>query len=342
MIVNNWGLKVLSFFIAFLLWFKVVGENVSEINLSLPVELIRVPEGMVITSRVIDAVKVRLNGPRTLLMSLNPQKISIALDLEGIPQGITTFNVLPRLNLPRGIEAVSVSPSQITLEADRKINSVVTIKPRTKGVPAEGFEVAEIKTTPPFITIEGPEKALKQLKEISTELVDVTGLNGSISVPVELVLSDPTMRPVGKTQVKLEATIKEVFAEREFLQVPLNLPGYGWQALPPAVDIKIEGSLRAITRLTTKDVIASVEPFGDQAPPGPVRVVVTAPADANIAEVKPNLVEIEPLPVFGPEPFPGEKIFLPESTNDVDPPSADPGAPAPPPSKIEKEQHNER
>ena len=71
-VLNNWGLKLLSLGFAVLLWMYVVGENRSEVSLSLPLELTRVPANMVIVSRVPEAIRVRLNGPRSLLAGVNP------------------------------------------------------------------------------------------------------------------------------------------------------------------------------------------------------------------------------------------------------------------------------
>jgi len=295
--LENWGLKLLSLAFAVLLWMFVVGENRSEVSLSLPLELTRVPANMVIVSRVPEAIRVRLNGPRSLLAGVNPAQLVVRLDLDGIQPGISGFEILPsRLNLPRGIEVTYISPSVITLEADVKTRKVVPVKPRTRGTPAEGFEVASVKAEPPEIEVEGAERAVKQLREIPTEAVDVSGLDGGFARPVELAYPDPSLRATIKKPVRVEVSIREMRGEREFPYVPVKLAGMALEASPPAVSVVVEGPLRVISRLTAAELAATVEPFSGQPPAVPVRVVVAAPAEVRVLSVLPNAVEVAPRP----------------------------------------------
>jgi len=296
--LENWGLKLLSLAFAVLLWMFVVGENRSEVSLSLPLELTRVPQNMVVVSRVPEAIRVRLNGPRSLLAGVNPGQLVVRLDLDGVQPGISGFEILPsRLDLPRGIEVTYIAPSVITLEADVKSRKVVPVKARLRGTPAEGFEVVGVRTDPAELEVEGAERAVRQLKELPTDMVDVAGLDGSVARPVEMAYPDPSLRAVNKKAVRVEVTIQEMRGEREYIQIPVALPGLGLRASPPVVNVKVEGTLRAVSRVAAKDLAVKVEPFGEAHPVGPVRVVASAPADVRVLSVEPNLVQVTRVPV---------------------------------------------
>ncbi|MHB8764491.1 MAG: CdaR family protein [Deferrisomatales bacterium] len=294
MFLENWGLKLLSLAFATLLWLFVVGEKRSEVSLSAPLELVRVPANMIVVSRVPEAIRLRLNGPSTLLATVNPSQLTVRLDLEGVQPGISAFEILPaRLDLPRGVEVTYISPSVITLEADLKVRKVLPLKARVRGTPAEGFEVAEVRVDPLQIEVEGADRALRQLKEIATEVLDVTGLEGSAVRPVELSFPDPTVRAAERRTVRVEVVIREMRGEREFLQVPVLLPGPGWLAAPASVNVKVAGSVRVLARLTAKDLAVAAEPLpGLPRPKGPVRVVVGALPGVEILAVQPNAVEL--------------------------------------------------
>jgi YbbR domain-containing protein len=297
LLLENWGLKLVSLAFAILLWMFVVGEKRSEVSLSVPLELTRVPQDMVIVSRVPEDIRIRLNGPRTLLATVNPQQIAVSLDLDGVQPGISAFEILPsRFNLPRGIEVTYISPSVITLEADLKVRKTVPVKPRIKGTPAEGYEVAEVRAEPPQLEVEGAERAVKQLKEAPTEVVDVSGLQGSVTRPVELALPDPSLRPVDRKPVRIEVVIRELKAEREFLAVPVGVPTQGWRIQPPTVDVKVSGSVRAISSLGADAVKAAVEPMGAATVPGNLQVTVTAPPGIQVVSVTPDRVRAERVP----------------------------------------------
>lgn len=299
LLFENWGLKLLSLAFAVILWLFVVGEKRSEVSLSVPLELTRVPSDMVIVSPVPEAIRVRLNGPRPLIAAVNPDNLAVTLDLEGVQPGISAFEILPsRLDLPRGIDVTYISPSVVTLEADRKVQVVLPVKPRLRGTPAEGFEVAGVRVDPDRVEVEGAERILRQLKEVPTEVVDVSGLEGGVARPVTLVMPDPAVKPVDKAPVRLAVEVREVHAEREFLRVPVAVPAPGWRATPPAVDVKVAGSLRTLTPLTGRDVTAAVDPFV-QPPPGPVPVRVGVPSAVEVVEVRPEAVALEPVEPAG-------------------------------------------
>ena len=116
-LLENLGTKLLSLAFATLLWMMVVGEKRSEMSLTVPVELTALPDDLVIVSRVPEAVRVRLSGPRTVLAGMNAQSLSVLLDLDGAQPGTNTFeNLGARMRLPKRIEVTYVSPSTIPVE----------------------------------------------------------------------------------------------------------------------------------------------------------------------------------------------------------------------------------
>jgi YbbR domain-containing protein len=165
---------------------------------------------MVITNRVPEAIRVRLSGPRTVLAGINPQRLSVALGLEGIQPGISTFeNLGSRIELPKRIDVTYASPSSISVEADVKVRKALRVRARIKGEPMAGKQIADIRTDPVEVEVEGAEKILRRLAEVPTEVVDVTGLEESITRPVELALPDPSLRRVSRDTVRLAVVLKE-------------------------------------------------------------------------------------------------------------------------------------
>ncbi len=300
--LDDLGLKLLSLAFATLLWMFVVGEKRSEVSLSLPLELTQMPAEMVVVSPVPEAVRVRLNGPRTLLAAINPQQLAVTLSMEGVLPGISAFEILPsRLNLPRGVEVTYISPSVVTLDIDRKARRMLPVRPRTKGVPAEGYEVAELRVVPSQVEIEGAERVVTKLREAPTEIVDVGGLDGGVTRPVQLSLLDPTLRPLVQKALQLEIVVREMRAQREFIQVPVELaeaPQVGppaWVLTPPAVDVALEGPLLALSKLKTADVqvrasLAGLPPGG-----GAAAVTVLVPAGVTVLSATPAEVELRPV-----------------------------------------------
>ncbi|MBI5016391.1 MAG: hypothetical protein HZB55_13000 [Deltaproteobacteria bacterium] len=292
-LLENWGSKVLAFVLATLLWMYVVGEKRSEVSLSVPLELTGVPASMVIVNRVPETVQVRLSGPRTLLVALTPQQLSVALDLSAIQPGTTTFGNLPaRMKLPKRIDVTYVSPSVITLDADTKARKRLPVKLRVKGEPAPGYRVVEVGVDPAEVEIEGSARVLKSLEEVSTQVLDIHGAEETQTRPVDLSLPDPTLRRVSKVPVVAQVTVEEQRGEREFARVPVVLPGRRWVAAPASVDVLVAGGTVTLGRLGPADVSATVESEGKPLAKGTHRVTVQTPAGVEVLSISPRAVEV--------------------------------------------------
>ncbi|HSH68724.1 MAG TPA: YbbR-like domain-containing protein, partial [Deferrisomatales bacterium] len=194
-----------------------------------------------------------------------------------------------------------ISPSVVTLEADRKARRVLPVRPRIKGVPAEGYEVAEMRVDPPQVEIEGAERAVTKLREAPTEIVDVGGLDGGVTRPVQLALPDPTLRPLVQKALQLEIVVREMRAQREFIQVPVELaeaPQIGppaWVLTPGAVDVALEGPLLALSKLKTVDVQVRASLEGLPPGGGAVAVTVAVPAGVTVLSATPAEVDLRPI-----------------------------------------------
>lgn len=188
MITGNWALKLLSLTFALLLWMFIMGERQTEVGYLVPLELQNLPAGMMVGNEVASQVDVRISGPRTLLMKVSPNDISITVDLTDLKPGLTTFRQLgERLNLPSGLRVTRLSPSFIDLKLERVKQKEVPVKIALEGEPLPGYQVGLIKAVPDRVIVEGGETELKSISEVTTENVALDGVNEGFSVIVPLV-----------------------------------------------------------------------------------------------------------------------------------------------------------
>ncbi len=186
-LTENWILKLISLTFAVILWFFVMGERKLEIGFQVPLELENVPPGLMVANEVPSTIDVRISGPRTLLMNLQPNDISIAVDLEDLPPGITTFKRLEeRLNIPTALKVTRLFPSFIDVKLERVEEKTLPVRPVFAGTPAEGYRIGEFQVSPLLVTVEGAESELKNLTEISTEPINIEGSRESFALTVPL------------------------------------------------------------------------------------------------------------------------------------------------------------
>ncbi len=188
LLTENWTLKLISIVFALLLWIFIMGERRLEIGFRVPLELQNIPQQLIIANEVPSLVDVRISGPRTLLMKVSPNDISIVVDLSDLKPGLTTFKRLEeRLNLPSGLRVTRLSPSFIDLKLERIKEKMVPVNIALKGEPLGGFKVANVRAVPDKVAVAGAETELKGISEVRTEDVDLTGVNDGFSVIVPLI-----------------------------------------------------------------------------------------------------------------------------------------------------------
>ncbi|MBW2452838.1 MAG: YbbR-like domain-containing protein [Deltaproteobacteria bacterium] len=181
-LLENWFLKLVSLAFAIVLWFFVMGERRLEVAHIIPLEYKNLPQDLILANEVPNSVAVRISGPRALLMNLSPSDISIAVDLENLPPGVTSFKRLEEsLNIPSGLKVTRVSPSYVDVKLERVREKQVPVKAVLTGEPAAGFLLDRYNVEPAKVTVFGAESELKGISEVTTEGVDLTGVSESFS-----------------------------------------------------------------------------------------------------------------------------------------------------------------
>lgn len=184
---EHWKVKLLALGCALILWFYVMGERRLEVGYAVPLELKNVPQGMLVTSDVPNAIDIRLSGPRALLSDLSQKEIRISVDLVGLKPGVTTFSRLDdHLRLPLGIRATRISPSFIDVRLDRMVEKTVPLRAHLSGELPAGYRLAAVDVIPPQVVVQGAEGELSALNEVLTERIDLSAVraSGELIVPL--------------------------------------------------------------------------------------------------------------------------------------------------------------
>ena len=200
-VLDNLGLKLLSVFLAILLWAVVVGEQKVEVSVDLPLEL-PVPPGLVVVSRVPESLEVSLRGPRTLVKSVVPREVSLQRLTPGMKEGENLIPVRPDMvRVPRGIEVVEVSPQRLRVVLERLVEREIDVAPQLEGAPPLGYVVRQVIPVPARIALVGPASEFTQLRRLRTLPVSVQGHTEPFTVRVQV---EP---PGGQTRFREENVV---------------------------------------------------------------------------------------------------------------------------------------
>lgn len=215
-IFDNAALKVLALIFAIALWYLVVGEKSSEVGLMVQLGLKGMPKEMIVTKTPRLDVEVRVVGPSGFLDNLSPSEVAVELDLGGAKPGVNTYRLDPaNVKVPKGINVLTVRPSSVDITLERLANKQLTVKVKTRGVPAKGFKVKSINVEPSSVDVFGKKRATAGLKYVGTETLDITGLKASVVESIHLDLSKE-----GLSGAEPDTVVVRVEIVRKKLEVP--------------------------------------------------------------------------------------------------------------------------
>jgi len=287
------GLKSISLFLGFSLWYAVAREQEAEFSLSIPIELRDLPEGLEVIEESVQQAEVRLRGPAEILRRLTPKDVNIGVELEDAEPGERIAYLTPReVGAPFGARVMRVTPTSVRVVLDRTVERTVEVIPRVVGSPAEGFELYQIDLSPDKIDVVGPASHVSGLEQVTTEPVSVDGLREPYSRLVRVEL-DPLVRIERELNVALTLEVREEHRRRELSGVAVrSLPKDKAARLTPGtVKVRLEGPKSLVDRLRAEDLLAQVQ-LSDL-PPGrhsvAAAIVFSSPEASSI-----EILSIEP------------------------------------------------
>ncbi len=293
---KNWVLKLISLAFALLLWFFVVGEEKAEISISLPLELVNIPSGLVIANDIPSSINVRVYGPRSMIRALAVQGILKVIDLRDTAPGNITVHITPNsLPLPAGVRAMRIEPSNIEIVLEPLLRSNFLVKPVFTGSVARGYKILKVDVHPSRVILSGPEKEIKSLEEIKTLPVDLSGASGTIVREVGLDLQALHVVPGGDVEsIKVTIYIMPIQGTRRITHIPVTLKETGanisWW--PKIVSVKLLGPTIKLKKVKTTDIETKISVKGLQRGTYWVKPECSIPPGFTLLKVIPKKIRV--------------------------------------------------
>ena len=67
---KDWVMRIISLGLAIVLWYFVGGEDIVNKNVMVPVEVINLPRGLVISNQFKKEIEVSVTGPRSMVLNM--------------------------------------------------------------------------------------------------------------------------------------------------------------------------------------------------------------------------------------------------------------------------------
>ncbi len=296
-IFRNFGIKVLSIGLAALLWGLVAGQREAERALRIPLEYRNIPEHLEMLGEPASLVDVRVRGSSSLLGELRAADLVAVLDLRTARSGRRLFHLLPTdITVPAGVKVLQVTPSTISLTFEASAVRTVPVVPDIEGEPASGFIAGRVVSDPATVEVIGPESAVQQVTEATTEPVNIDGARASIRDTVTIGLPDSAARLRNPRSGTVTIEIAPAPVDRAIGSVTVRVRGLAPRRRttlrPETVTAYLRGAEPAISKITPQ----SLELYADVSGLGPGRYNLPVRSQPNndftITRIEPATLDI--------------------------------------------------
>ena len=188
------------------------------ISKSVPVKVDEgsVPSGLQLQTPVLSASTVTVSGPASVVSLATAAIARVVIQ----PSGLDVEQVVPLVAvdaLDNVLSPVGIEPQTVNVQI--RIGSQQTrtlpVSPKISGTPSGAFQVSGVTVNPAAVTVQGSATALAQLTSVDTGTVDLTGIAGSVTRVVNLVLP-AGVTAVGSSTVSVTINVSPVNASETF------------------------------------------------------------------------------------------------------------------------------
>ena len=196
-LMNNWGLKILAFFVAALLWFVVVNIDnpiTDQTYSNIPVNVINAEvlasEDSPKTYQIVDntqTVNVTVRAKRSVLSKISQEDIIAVADMKELVLG-SQIPIQVSVKGHEYKEAYS-NPRNLQIHLEDEETRKFPIVPKTTGTVRDGYVLGNIQAVPERVSIRGPKSVIDKISKVEAS-VSVSGLSQDTVLPSELILYD--------------------------------------------------------------------------------------------------------------------------------------------------------
>ena len=296
-IFKNATLKLVALILAIIIWFLVVGEQKSEVRLTVPIELRNLPTHLEITESI-SQVEVTLRGFSSFVKRLTPSDIDVYIDLSNVVQGANSFVLSPEeIGVPVGATVIQVSPSNIEISLDATVRKTLIVEPVVRGTPADGYELGEVTVEPETIKLAGAQTLLKPLTKVETEVITLDTVQEDFIKKVKVKLPNGSLR-IEKEEdrvVTVQAKIVPEMIDRFFEDIPLLVQEKEtrpFKLMPESITALVHGPKLELLDMEPADIPAIIDTTSLSEGQSTVQVRFALPDSMNVKIYYPKTITI--------------------------------------------------
>jgi YbbR domain-containing protein len=260
-VAENWPAKVISIAMAIVLFvfhrMSLLEERFFSVLLSIETDTQLTP-----ASPYPRMIKVTLRGDANTIYPILEEDIQAYIDLNKYTEPGTYRAPVQIHKKGTALRAealeIFVDPLEVVLILDERLSKTVPIKAKFRGAVEMGYELSEYTLDPAHVVIDGPMGLLKDISDLSTDFIELTGRSVDFSATVRILNDEPLIVIRGNGLTEFHGTIREQLRIQNIEDIPIRMNGLDEQ-FSGELEItigsaRIEGGQTIFDKLKAQDV----------------------------------------------------------------------------------------
>lgn len=299
--MKNFGLKVFSLFVALMLYFYVTAENnTSVMGISVPIEVKNLPPDKMLLWPVNPRTQVTVKGPSYLVKQVTTTNYVLPIRA---PSEITSRLVVEldvsEIGLPPSIEVLGVDPAQLELTFDNRISKNLPVSVTETGTLGPDLQIVSRTIRPERIKVFGPEHEVNSITAISTELLNLSDVQGRIQSKLKL-RAPSGFFSLEPNEVEVTFEVRPLTIEREFKNFRVEMRSNGatkFAIEPNQVNFEVSGPKSVVTALEPHSLVPFIQLNEQNVVGDKLKIELDLPAKVSIISIdSPQVTLVEPAP----------------------------------------------
>jgi hypothetical protein len=192
---HNFGLKLVSLGLGFLVYLHVASNQVSERQLMIPISVVRLPPELALVTPPPERARVAFRGRGRDLLKLKWGSAALELNLSEVTAGSVSISPsIADVRLPRASEITPVQvlePRHLVLEIDRMAAEERPLAPRFSGAPPPGYWLRDTRIRPERVIAKGPSRKIAILDTLWVGPIDLRNFRSLATGRFPILDPDP-------------------------------------------------------------------------------------------------------------------------------------------------------
>lgn len=286
--------------LAFISWQGIKKNTGFEVLVAdIPVT-VEAPDGWAVSEKSVDQVHILFRGSREDIRYLNSNQLRVVIPIRSpnleIPVDIRITDQY--LINPTGAEVVRISPPELMVRMDRKIEKQVPVKAAYEQTLQDGLELARIQFNPATVEVSGAKLVLDEMNMIYTEPFLLKSRPGTFKQTVPIAVPEVGRVEVTPSWVNIEYELMERSESIEFTNVPVQVisrPEDTRQitVIPTQIALKIKGAPERVDQLSSSSIVCYVNCTDlKENAAYDLPIQVDLPAGLQLMDCQPNVIKV--------------------------------------------------